>query len=410
MRGTASALALLLACGAWSGCGRGDEPPAQAPQAESRDLPAPEEARMQELRALGYLQGSEPAPARTGVTRYVREAAQPGWNLAVSGHAPEAELFDMQGRVAHRWHRSFDEVWPGRSPIEGTRFHLYWRRAKLLPGGDLLAIFDGLGLVRLDRDSNVVWAWDGAAHHDLCVTGDGAIYVLSRRPRRIRGLDGPAWIAEDFVTILDMQGRVRNAISIYDAVARSPWSSWLSQTLPRGDIFHTNTLEVLDGRLAGLSPAWAAGNVLLSLHGIHALAVLDLREGRLVAGLRGSWRYQHEPSTLASGRILLFDNLGRLDRSRVLEIDPQSGDVLWSYETAEPGDFFSHCCGAAARLANGNTLVTESEKGRAFELDPDGRIVWDYWNPHSVPDPDGGEPRIATLFDVVRLDEEAGRF
>jgi hypothetical protein len=31
-------------------------------------------------------------------------------------------------------------------------------------------------------------------------------------------------------------------------------------------------------------------------------------------------------------------------------------------------------------LPNGNLLITESVEGRAFEIDPDGALVWEYFN------------------------------
>lgn len=36
--------------------------------------------------------------------------------------------------------------------------------------------------------------------------------------------------------------------------------------------------------------------------------------------------------------------------------------------------------GGAQRLENGNTLITESDNGRAFEVTRAGEIVWDYYN------------------------------
>jgi hypothetical protein len=140
--------------------------------------------------------------------------------------------------------------------------------------------------------------------------------------------------------------------------------------------------------------------VLVSIHGLHALAVLDLGAGEIVWGLRGSWRYQHQPTLLDSGRILLFDNLGVQGRSRVLEVDPVTGAERVVYAA---GDFFSFCCGTSQRLPNGNTLVTESDRGRAFEIDPSGALVWDYRTPHTVVDEKTGEEKIATLFEVERL-------
>jgi hypothetical protein len=70
------------------------------------------------------------------------------------------------------------------------------------------------------------------------------------------------------------------------------------------------------------------------------------------------------------------------------------------YAGTDEHPFYSHSCGSVAALPNGNLLVTESDNGRAFELDRDGEIVWEYSNPHRAGDHD---EYIATLFEVVRL-------
>jgi hypothetical protein len=51
-------------------------------------------------------------------------------------------------------------------------------------------------------------------------------------------------------------------------------------------------------------------------------------------------------------------------------------------------------------LWNGNTLITESENGRAIEVTRGGRVVWEFNSPHRA------GPRselVATLFEVLRL-------
>ena len=69
-----------------------------------------------------------------------------------------------------------------------------------------------------------------------------------------------------------------------------------------------------------------------------------------------------------------------------------------------PADpFYSKTCGTAYRLANGNTLINESDGGRAFELAPPGSdeaIVWEFYNPHR-----GGRAQelIACLYDLQRV-------
>ena len=56
--------------------------------------------------------------------------------------------------------------------------------------------------------------------------------------------------------------------------------------------------------------------------------------------------------------------------------------------------------GTSQRLPNGNTLITESENGRAFEVVPGGDIVWEYNNPHRA----GARGEyIGVLFEVDRL-------
>jgi hypothetical protein len=396
-------LLLVVACG-------NPVPEAAESRSATRGEVAPEltqddRERMEQLLALGYLEGSEPAPKQKSVTIHRRDAVHAGLNLVVSAHAPEAVLLDMDGRLLHRWRRAFHEVWPRSKRKTGLRKRSYWRRAHLLPNGDLLAIFDGLGLIKLDRDSNLLWAYDGEAHHDLFVLKDGTISVLTRE-RQINPIVSESDpIDEDYITFLDADGKELRRVSLLEAVANSEYAGWLEPLSRRkGDVFHTNTLEVLDGRLSAVSDAFQSGNVLVSMPRLRAIAVVDLEAERVVWGLRGGFRFQHQPTVLDNGRILLFDNLGTPKRSSVLEIDPATGEVLWRYQADRPGVFYSFCCGSNQRLPNGNTLVTESDRGRAFEIDADREIVWEYWNPHRVPHPSKkGQERIATLFEVVRL-------
>ena len=61
--------------------------------------------------------------------------------------------------------------------------------------------------------------------------------------------------------------------------------------------------------------------------------------------------------------------------SRVLEIDPVSLKLVWSYNAPA---FFATNISGAQRLPNGNTLITEGPDGRVFEVTKEGAIVWEY--------------------------------
>jgi hypothetical protein len=355
---------------------------------------------MEKLLALGYLAGSVRAPDEEGVTFHAREAAYAGFNFILSGHGPEAILMDMEGNTLHTWRRAFREIWPDRDKRNWYRGDLYWRRGHLFPNGDVLAIFDGLGLIKIDKNSNLLWAYSGEAHHDLFVTDDGLIYVLTHEETIIPQISSTNRVLEDFVTVLDSHGNEIRKVSLFDSLRNSSYAFLLKAAREKGDIFHTNTIEVLDGRLEHRSEKFRAGNVLVSIHGLHAIGVVDLDAKEMVWGLTGSWRLQHQPTFLANGNLLLFDNLGMRRRSRVLEIDPFSGETVWTYQAEQPGEFFTFSCGSSERLPNGNTLITESDNGRAIEVTPEKMIVWEYINPHRAGPKD---ELIATLFEVIRL-------
>jgi hypothetical protein len=352
------------------------------------------------LNQIGYVSGSQSASG-SGVQRYRARDAYQGINFYTSGHAPEAVLMDMQGAVLHRWHFEAKVAWPDLRAIETQANARWWRRAKLLPDGSVLAIFAGIGIVKLDRDSKLLWARLNGAHHDLEVQSDGSILTLTREWRRVDFVNPEHPVLEDLVVLLDAKGRELRRVSLLEAFERSPFRALWRERAPRdGDILHANSVFRLDGRLAERDPAFRAGNVLISSRTTNLIAILDLDAATIVWARAGSFRGQHDPKLVGRSRMLLFDNLGLGERSRVIEMDPIAGRSSWVFEGSAAEPFFSRTCGSAERLPNGNLLIVESDNGRAFELTRDKRVVWEFWNPNRA-----GEKGewIATLFDLERL-------
>ena len=348
------------------------------------------------LDAVGYLNSYGEAGEDSGVTLYLPELAQAGLNLVLSAHEAAAILCDMEGRVLHEWRYPFQRLVP-----EEQRFGSdFWRRVHLLPDGSLLAVWDRLGMVKLDRDSNLEWSLLGDFHHDLDVTADGTIWVLTREERMLERFSDELTTVEDFITRVSPDGRILGSISLLTAFEDSPYDSFLEKARAGGDIFHTNTLEVFEGDLAHHSPLFAAGKALISLRDLDVIAIVDLESQRIVWASAGMWHGQHEPVVLDNGNMLLFDNMGHRGRSKVIEFQPFTQEVVWSFEGDEQNDFSSKLCGSNQRLPNGNTLITESLRGRAFEVTPEGEIVWRWASPYRV-----GEDGIAVLMEVIRLPE-----
>ena len=76
------------------------------------------------------------------------------------------------------------------------------------------------------------------------------------------------------------------------------------------------------------------------------------------------------------------------DYSRILEIDPQTLEVVWSYEnrvrTVDESTgfvtrvFFSTFISGVQRTPLGTTIIAEGNQARIFEVNSDGEIVWEY--------------------------------
>jgi hypothetical protein len=360
-------------------------------------------ADLEALNQIGYAAGVGAPGGRRGVTTHDGERTDPGLNLWNSGHAEIAYLMDMEGRIVHQW--SFD-IDSQLTDEQSARFEpRRWRRVHLFPDGDLLAIYEGHFLIKLDRHSRLLWMYDGGAHHDVFVHSDGSIYVLTRKARVVPFVHPNRACLEDFVAVLDRDGRELTRVSILEAFRNSDFAPVLERMPEFGDVTHTNTIERLDGRQAAQLPAFRDGNVLVSLREVDTIAVLDMEARRIVWALNGLWSRQHQPTVLENGNLLVFDNKGAGGMSRVLEVNPRTQAVSWSYVGTPENAFYSAECGSAQRLPNGNTLISETDAGRAFEVTPSGEVVWEFHNPHTA---GSNAEYVASLFEVIRLPADFG--
>jgi hypothetical protein len=145
------------------------------------------------------------------------------------------------------------------------------------------------------------------------------------------------------------------------------------------DLFHTNTLEILSRAAPGL---WKRGDLLVAMRNLDLVAVLD----DATAEVKWAWGagvldMPHQPSLLANGDILVLDNGTRRRRSRLVEVNPNTRRVVWTYEGNARSPFFTAFGGGCEELPNGDILVTETHRGRAFEITRRGELVWEYLHP-----------------------------
>lgn len=338
---------------------------------------APDGTTLEALESIGYVD-SMPTdnPELRGVV-YRDSDAFSGLNLLTSRHTASAQLVDMDGVVQHHWEE------PGG---------VSWMHVELLPNGDLLALAKDHYLLRLDRDSNVIWRVKHRVHHDFTVMADGRILTLSRRFSRKKYGEKLLPILEDLVLWISPDGEIQKGRSLYnqvhhliskdrlqalsDAVDKGEKPGKLAFPEDLGDVTHTNSINVLHRDIPGVAPA---GSLLFSCRELSRVIITNasLTKVLWVWG-KDELEEQHHATQLSNGHLMIFDNGIYRRQSRVLEVDAKKRKIAWSYSNSR---LFTKLRGSAQRLPNGNVLITESDSGHVLEVTRAGETVWEFWNP-----------------------------
>ena len=345
------------------------------------------------LRALGYLEFADEVVAddESPVSEHDPERSAPGYNLVMSRGLSRADLVDADGRVLRSW---------------SDPQSVAWSNAELTPSGHLLV--QGvrgrkrLYLAKLGFNGRVVWRRWIAAHHDVERTPDGRLAVLTLEGRPVPELHPTLPLLDNGIAVLDGNGEPLESYSLYDMLAANPEAFTFQPVAPTElsvDLLHSNSVEFMrHPHLAERSPLYAPTNAIVSFRHQDTVAIFDLAARKVVwAWGQGEISGPHDATVLENGNVLLFDNgLGR-GWSRVVEVEPQSREIVWEYRAPDPASFYSASEGSSQRLPNGNTLVANSDSGEAFEVTTEGDVVWRWHNPNTNQD-----GRRATIVRIKR--------
>lgn len=335
---------------------------------------------------------------KSGVTIYNPKLSFPGVNFFISMESIDSKtsayLLDMRGNPVHQWT-------PKSSHLNG------WGVSIISDDNSLLCIErTAKGIFKLDSDSNVLWRKKIPAHHDIRIAKNKDIYALTKRVVMVSLYGIPVPIINDYITILSSSGEIKKEIDlfplfknklsfnrraeifkVYSLLAKlsNAMEIILNNKIKDyvltldHDIFHTNSLQIIDKDIPGLCKK---GAILISVHNLNLIAILDKKMKEIV----WSWGEDdldrpHHPTLLENGNILIFDNGSHRKYSRVIEVDPLTKKIIWQYPSPPSKDFFSDTQGSCQRLPNGNTLITESLKSRVIEVTKKGEIVWEFYHP-----------------------------
>jgi hypothetical protein len=331
--------------------------------------------------------------------------AQPVVTLITGNFDGEVSLrlIGLVGKVLNRWSEPITKILTDLKHVDGvpaisndwlTNLH----GTILFPNGDVAFNFDGYGMVRMDACGSVAWKVPRMTHHSAFLDEDQTIWVPGRifRTKRVKGfpnVEPPFW--EDTILQISADGEVLQEISVLKVIFDNDLHGLMFQATDETirtttDPLHLNDIEILSSRNIPAGSRFKAGDALLSLRNLNLLMIVDLTTKMVIWHQTGPWVQQHDADFLPDGRISVFDNRrdnagGKLfGGSRILAVDPSTGETTTLYRGGERNPFYTETMGKHQVLENGNILITETEGGRAFEVDSSGNTVWSYVNRYSA--------------------------
>ena len=331
-----------------------------------------------------------------------KPGAYDGLNLVtrfVDATVFQADIIDMDGKLLHSWDTDWFELWPDADHVPAHRLpqrppgtHIHG--AVVLAGGDLVFNFEHLGLMRLDPTGKVVWRLPYATHHSVHLAASGNLWVsgqvdheqaVDRFPQR-----QPPF-SEYTALEVSPDGEILNEWSIAQILDENGLHGLLhlgttaNQDMRVGgaDLLHLNDVEPFpDSMQEGV---FRQGDVLVSLRNVNTVLVFNRDTRRIRYITTGTHVRQHDADFLDGNRFSVYDNnnTGPEDngqQSRIVIVDAAEGRSSVYFEGSPRIPFYSDIMGKHQWLPNGNLLITESMKGRAFEIDGSGELVWEYVN------------------------------
>jgi len=311
-----------------------------------------------------------------------------------------AKVINMEGLLIHEWHVDWFDLWPDATHIPksddfypksrpGTMIH----GAIMLENGDLIFNFERLGMVRLDVCGNVIWRLPYRTHHSIMMDQDGFLWVpgliIHEKPLSNFPNQKPPY-EESTIIKVSLDGEILKEISVNDLLMENGLEGLIFLSSydwefadVSGDPLHMNDAEIFPDYIE--EGVFKTDDIMVSLRNTNTVLVFREDSHKIVAQLTGKFVRQHDPDFIDGNTISVYDNFSIApeengQQSRIVINNFKNDQSYIYYSGTKQNPFFSLVGGKHEWLPNGNLLITEATKGRAFEIDEDGNIAWEFIN------------------------------
>lgn len=310
-------------------------------------------------------------------------------------------LHTWQVDAAELWAESPHDGIKDHNKITPSSMYVYDNGDVIVSFGSRSLFPYGVGIAKFDKNSNVIWKRANYAHHWFSVAPDGSIFTpaheLADSPLQLgetrRSLEcAKGQIYSDVILRLDVNGETIETIRLFDILFDAGLEGLVSESRTRCDPLHLNYVEYVNEQLAKDIDGLDVGDLIISLRHVNAIIVLDAGSRNIKWHLVGRTIAQHSPRLAPGGRIVIFDNYGG-DRgtggSRIATAYFGSERVDTIYpgpNSIEDDQFFSSYAGVVDLNPDySKALVSITEQGRVLEIDMNtGEVLWEYVNNHDL--------------------------
>lgn len=368
--------------------------------------------------------------------KYKASKAYEGYTLFSSMGGDKTYMIDMLGNVVHIWeHKTYTVglyfvLLENGHILGNTGFRRRFgppeessAQGKAPPKENSNRIFLGgmvKGLVELDWDGDVVWKYEpdpseGTLHHDFVRLPNGNTltnfwevipYDEAIAGGRSAVQTTEKGVASDVIYEIDPNGEVVWKWRAWDHRGMNSKTkldvNHITYVLPKyanqnPDWTHMNDIDydpktdqiLIDSREFGelYIIAHKTGDILYrwgnpSTYGAGAPPAFTTPGDQILFGPHDAhWIKNGLPG---AGNILIFNNgwaRPPITYSSVIEMDPETGEIVWEYKSHAPTSFSADHISSAQRLLNANTFICSGSSGHLFEVDTEGEVVWEYISP-----------------------------
>ncbi len=241
-------------------------------------------------------------------------------------------------------------------------------------------------MVKIDRNSKIMWVLKGSFHHSIEVSSNGNLFACVVNKPSL--LESSSYVRDDAYVELTPGGKIVREFSAKKILRDNGYAALYLGT---GDI-EDNRLNMNNARPIDRDMGSArAGDVALSFRHISTVMLFRPSTGKIIWLKTGPWIHQHDIDPLDDGGYSVLGNDGfrppdvnnwisLAGISNIYLYYPLTGEVKTPFTSIlKKIRMYTYNQGVARILSNGDAFIEETCSSRILRVSPD-KVRWEYVN------------------------------